>query len=127
MNTKETEKAPVEENIPVKTFYFKVEYFDSQRPGQKITEFMAIDGETEHDTMSKAAVGTTFRAAQRLYHGNQAFFSNVSAKSLSPLELSAENPRYRNENGQPKKLREICLENKLVWGETSLWKPEDKI
>jgi len=59
-------------------------------------------------------VGTTHRAGQRLYKGNIAPFSNVSATLLTDIYLMTEDPAQRTEKGQPITVRELCLANKLV-------------
>ena len=115
----QTQKIESDE-VPKKTFFYRVEYNDNRRPNGRIVEWVAIDGENEFDTRSKAAVGTTHRAGQRLYRGNIAPFSNVSATLLRDIELDDEFPDQRTETGKPITVRELCLKNKLVWDETPL-------
>ena len=111
------------DEVPKKTFFYRVEYDDNRRLNEHIVEYVAIDGESEFDTQSKAAVGTTHRAGQRLYKGNIAPFSNVSAILLKDSDLNGEFPDQRTETGKPITVRELCLANKLVWGETPLYVP----
>lgn len=111
----DTEKVEREGEGQLRTFFYRVEYDDRNRSGKRIVEYVAIDGQGEFDVRSNVAVGTTQRAGKRLYGGNIAPFSNVSATLLTDSELSAEDPLARNAKGQPMTIKEKCLDNKLVW------------
>lgn len=102
------------DRVPKRTFFYYVEYDDRNKPGERIGECVAIDGEDEFKAKVRATVGTTSRAGRRLYGGNSAPFSNVSATLLTGGELMWEDPSQRTDEGRPLTIRELCLNNRLV-------------